>query len=530
MSEQALDHARDRAPECGRCRAPCSPARAGTGTAWPPMCSWSPGRSRRARSRWSTSQTSSESACSSCRRCSGLFRSEPTRRRSLALRELIRSRRPDVLHTHTAKAGATGRIAALAAGRARPRAVVHTYHGHVLSGYFSRRWERVFRSIERLLAPASGALVAVSDEVRDDLVGFGVAPRGRFTVVPYGFELPAWSAADDEARARLRAELGPERRDVRDRLGGQADRDQAAARPRPHAAGRARPGRRRRARPRRRRRGPAGGRGAGARARRRRTAAASSASSSVIREWYAAVDASLLTSANEGTPVVAIESLAAERPVVATRAGGTATVVLDGESGYLLPVGDVDGLARPARGARARSRAAGATRSDRRRRRPYPLRHRSDGRRARGGLPAPARDEGPPPAQADRRERLGGSPAHSPSRAAGRGHRRALPRSRRARQRRAPLLCPSRRRRRSASQRPLRLGPQPAHGAGRDPRRARRAPRPAAHASRPRRRLRRDRGPGRRGRRTSRPGTTTTVTCSAPSATSTAASPAAPAA
>ncbi len=67
----------------------------------------------------------------------------------LALRRLIRERRPDVLHTHTAKAGATGRLAALAAGRRRPRAIVHTYHGHVLSGYFSRRWEHLFRLIER---------------------------------------------------------------------------------------------------------------------------------------------------------------------------------------------------------------------------------------------------------------------------------------------------------------------------------------------------------------------------------------------
>ena len=86
-----------------------------------------------------------------------------------------------------------------APGRAR---VVHTYHGHVLSGYFSRRWERVFRWIERGLACTSGTLVAVSDEVRDDLVGFGVAPAERFVVVPYGFDLPPWSDADDDARAR----------------------------------------------------------------------------------------------------------------------------------------------------------------------------------------------------------------------------------------------------------------------------------------------------------------------------------------
>ena len=112
----------------------------------------------------------------------------------LALREIIRERHPDVLHTHTAKAGATGRLAALAAGSARPRAVVHTYHGHVLSGYFSRRWEWVFRRIERVLGHATGTLVAVSDEVRNDLVGFGVAPVDRFTVVPYGFDLPEWGA------------------------------------------------------------------------------------------------------------------------------------------------------------------------------------------------------------------------------------------------------------------------------------------------------------------------------------------------
>ena len=61
--------------------------------------------------------------------------------------------------------------------------------------------------------------------------------------------------------------------------------------------------------------------------------------------WYAAFDAFLLTSANEGAPVVAIEALAAGVPVVATEAGGTGTVVDDGETGLLAPVGDVDALA-----------------------------------------------------------------------------------------------------------------------------------------------------------------------------------------
>ena len=65
-----------------------------------------------------------------------------------------------------------------------------------------------------------------------------------------------------------------------------------------------------------------------------------------IGGWYSAFDAFLLTSANEGTPVVAIEALAAGVPVVATAAGGTAAVVDDGETGYLTAVGDVEALAR----------------------------------------------------------------------------------------------------------------------------------------------------------------------------------------
>jgi glycosyltransferase involved in cell wall biosynthesis len=262
----------------------------------------------------------------------------------VALRRIIRSRRPDVLHTHTAKAGATGRLAALISGGARPRAIVHTYHGHVLSGYFSRRWERVFRLIERMLAYASGTLVAVSDEVRDDLVRFGVAPARRFAVVPYGFDLPPWSAADDASRQQLRAEIaagdatfvvgwagrltaikrpldlirtlralldadvdallvlvgdGEDRADVEALAAelGVADRCRLVG------------------------------------------------FQKSIRPWYASFDALLLTSANEGTPVVAIEALAAARPVVATRAGGTGTVVRNGESGFLEAIGDTQALA-----------------------------------------------------------------------------------------------------------------------------------------------------------------------------------------
>ena len=260
------------------------------------------------------------------------------------VRGILRARRPDVLHTHSSKAGAAGRIAALVAGRGRPRAIVHTYHGHVLSGYFSSSRERVFRLAERLLGRVTGALVAVSDEVRDDLVRFGVAPARRIAVVPYGFDLPARSEADDVARVRTRTELGigddtflvgwagrltPIKRPLDlvrtlsvllDQgvdaqlviVGDGEDRSAVEA--------------------------LAGELGVAERCR-------LVGFQQGMRAWYFAFDATLLTSANEGTPVVAIESLAAECPVVATRAGGTSTVVRDGESGFLESIGDTQALA-----------------------------------------------------------------------------------------------------------------------------------------------------------------------------------------
>src|SRR5207244_10100689 len=71
---------------------------------------------------------------------------------ALRLARLIRRERPQILHTHTAKAGAVGRPAALLAGRARPPIVVHTFHGHVLRGYFDPARTAGFRLLERLLA------------------------------------------------------------------------------------------------------------------------------------------------------------------------------------------------------------------------------------------------------------------------------------------------------------------------------------------------------------------------------------------
>src|SRR5438034_5049996 len=125
------------------------------------------------------------------------------------LADLIRELRPQILHTHTAKAGAIGRLAALLAGSSRPPIVVHTFHGHVLRGYFGPLRSTAFRLLERWLARGTTALIAVSPEVRDDLVALGVAPREKFTVVRLGIELDERVGSEsDGPRADTRRALG----------------------------------------------------------------------------------------------------------------------------------------------------------------------------------------------------------------------------------------------------------------------------------------------------------------------------------
>src|SRR5438876_3131155 len=121
---------------------------------------------------------------------------------------VIRRLRPHILHTHTAKAGAVGRLAALLAGDARPPIVVHTFHGHVLRGYFDPLRTAGFRLLERWLATKTTALIAVSPQVRDDLVALGVAPRERFVVIRLGIELDERVTPQENGRGESRRYLG----------------------------------------------------------------------------------------------------------------------------------------------------------------------------------------------------------------------------------------------------------------------------------------------------------------------------------
>ncbi|HEY7602889.1 MAG TPA: glycosyltransferase family 4 protein [Gaiellaceae bacterium] len=263
---------------------------------------------------------------------------------TIRLARIIRADRPAILHTHTAKAGAVGRAAALLAGRRRPPIIVHTFHGHVLRGYFGRFWTGVFRLLERWLARVTDVLVAVSPEVRDELVAFGVAPASKFRVIRLGIELDERVDRDGAARAETRRVLGIDE----DRfLVGWIGRMTAVKRTDLVLESF------------RRLRddgvdavlcmvgdGPD-----------RRSVEELAGELGIIRDclfpgyqedvgpFFAAFDVFVLPSGNEGTPVTAIEALASGCPVVATQVGGVPDVVDDGADGFLVPSGAVDELA-----------------------------------------------------------------------------------------------------------------------------------------------------------------------------------------
>ena len=253
-----------------------------------------------------------------------------------AVRRLLAETRARILHTHMAKAGTVGRLAVLASpglsGADRAR-TVHTFHGHVLDGYFRPSVARVFVETERRLARRTDVLVAVSAEIRDELLDLGVGRPGQYEVIPLGLDLASFLAVDGPSGA-LRVRLGvPGDCALIGAVGrlvpvkGLETLLEAVARlPEVHLAligdGESRPALEARA--------TALGLG-------RRVHFTGWASD--VAAAVADLDVVVLTSRNEGTPASLIEAGACGRPVVATRVGGVPLVVQDGVTGLLAASG-----------------------------------------------------------------------------------------------------------------------------------------------------------------------------------------------
>lgn len=116
--------------------------------------------------------------------------------------------RPDIVDTHTAKAGVLGRLAARVTGGRRVQ-VVHTFHGHLLNGYFRPGIRTAVVWVERLLARMSNRLVSVGASVRDELLAAGIGRRDQYQVVPPA--VPVLSAPIDRAPARAALQLDSDR-------------------------------------------------------------------------------------------------------------------------------------------------------------------------------------------------------------------------------------------------------------------------------------------------------------------------------
>src|SRR5687767_5051973 len=266
------------------------------------------------------------------------------------MKKIIKDFRPDIVHTHAAKPGAIGRLAAAACG---VPGIVHTFHGHVFHSYFNSVKTNFFINTERFLASKSDVIIAISNQQKKELVqDFTIAPAEKFRVIQLGLDLDKFGVQQEAKRKKFRTEFGiaddeiaigivgrlvpvknhylfikaiahvlhssskkikafiigdgETRRDlenVANQAGIKFSTEKDLIHPHPL----------------------------------------------VFTSWRsdvdvinAGLDIVTLTSHNEGTPVSLIEAQAANKPIVATRVGGIQDIVREGETALLSEVNDTE--------------------------------------------------------------------------------------------------------------------------------------------------------------------------------------------
>jgi glycosyltransferase involved in cell wall biosynthesis len=256
--------------------------------------------------------------------------------------------RPEIIHTHMAKAGTLGRLAGLlynrTSGRTQPARLVHTYHGHVFQGYFGSLSSRFFMSIERWLGRHTDAVVAISGQVRKDVLQtYSISDPARTHLIPLGFDLERFFAitAADRVHARKALDIPPgavtittvgrltaiKQQTLFLQMAAEVARQNPAALFLIVGDGELRDELQAEA------------------------TAAGIADRVRFLGWrgdletvYGASDLFVLTSRNEGTPVALIEAMAAGVPAVSTDVGGVSDVLAGAFPSALVPFGDVPAL------------------------------------------------------------------------------------------------------------------------------------------------------------------------------------------
>ncbi|MEP7263369.1 MAG: glycosyltransferase [Bacteroidota bacterium] len=265
------------------------------------------------------------------------------------IRKLIKDFKPDIVHTHAAKAGTLGRLAAFHAG---VPVVIHTFHGHVFHSYFSPAKTKVFLTIERYLAKKSSAIVAISPIQKKELTEkYKVCNPEKVHVIGLGFDLDRFSKNQDVLRKSFRNNyhleddviaigiigrlvsiknhpmfirvikevLSTTKKKIRAFIIGDGDARESIQQlciteGLPFNEGNTPPG----------------------------NAVITFTSWIKNVEWaLAGLDIITLTSFNEGTPVSLIEAQAAGKPIVTTETGGIADIIMNEETAFMSPSDDV---------------------------------------------------------------------------------------------------------------------------------------------------------------------------------------------
>jgi glycosyltransferase involved in cell wall biosynthesis len=249
------------------------------------------------------------------------------------LYRLMRREKPDIVHTHTAKAGMLGRTAAWLAG---VPVILHTFHGHILRGYFGRTKTLIFLQIEKIMAMLSTKIITISESLKKELVELGVAPEDKIEVIPIGLDLAQFVKHNN--RGEFKRSLGLSKDclivgtvgrlvpikgqryfleaankicgdmngngDVKFVIVGDGElRDELEARARELGL---------------------------------EGKVYFTGFRTDLTDIYADFDIMVLPSLNEGTPVALIEAMSSGKPVVATTVGGIIDLVEDGVTGLLV--------------------------------------------------------------------------------------------------------------------------------------------------------------------------------------------------
>lgn len=248
----------------------------------------------------------------------------------LSLIRLFIKEKPDIVHTHTAKAGFVGRVAAILTGVPQ---IYHTFHGHVFNGYFSPLKTKLYILIERFLALFTTRIVVISELQRQDLIGYGIAKERKFKVIPLGFDFGRILPPDSTNQLRNDLELptdipvvaiigrivpiknhslfiqvaelvAKQVTDIHFLIIGDGElRDTCEKQVRDLGL---------------------------------ESRVSFTGFLTDLQLVYGSVDVVVLTSINEGTPVSLLEAMACQKLVLSTRVGGVGDFVTNGVNGYVL--------------------------------------------------------------------------------------------------------------------------------------------------------------------------------------------------